>query len=78
MRTIDELYETALDSPDYWRDPYQLHQILGWKPWEPFPAAVWANKEPTEIWENRWHDWPRLRAQLEALHAEYLKRKGET
>jgi hypothetical protein len=78
MKTIDELFETPKDSPQYEANPYELHQLLGWKPWQPFPAAVWASETPTEIWDNQRHDWPRLRAVLDSLHVEYMKRKGET
>ena len=77
MKTINELFETPLDSRDYWADPYELHKILRWKPWQPNPCEVWASETPPEPWMDNSGSWPELRAQLEQLHAEYIRRKGE-
>jgi hypothetical protein len=76
-RLLARLFETPMDSPVYEANPYALNKALGWRPWHPCACEIWQSETPPEPWMDNSGSWPALRAQLEQLHAEYLRRKAE-
>lgn len=71
--TLDELFAADRDSIDWdLGNPWTLHQKLGFSPWLPAAPHVWLTAECPD-WCKR-DDWEKVKAMLDELHAEHLRR----
>lgn len=79
-QTLKRLFEADIEADDYQETApdYELHADLGWPPWAPMLADLWAQEDPPESMAGTamHRDWHRYRSELMELHRQYREARS--